>query len=134
MPHHFERHFEILTVGDIVDALCELPHTEAFVISFPRTHTSQCTLLSINLFCSVYCYSSNGRVISASVYSDTEGSSIKYKVTTSKVTRKPKVPAIDPVDLTEANETLSRRHDRIKRKRQEIEKNNNKRQKIEEKK
>ena len=68
------------------------------------------------------------------MYSDTEGSGIKYKVTTSKVTRKPKVPAIDPVDLTEANETLSRRHDRIERKRQEIEKNNNKRQKIEEKK
>ena len=121
---------EILTVEDIVDALQELPHTEAFVILFPRTQTYQCNVLSINLFCSVYCYSSNGRVISASVYSDTEGSGIKYRVTTSKVTRKVKVPAIATVDLTEANETLSRRHDRIKRKGEEIEKNNNKRQKI----
>ena len=105
---------EILPVGDIVDALREVPHTEAFVILFPRTHTYQCTLLSINLFSSVYCYSSNGRVISASVYSDTEGACINSGVSTSKVTRKAKVPAIDPVDMTEVNETLSRRHGRVK--------------------
>ena len=121
---------EILTVGVIVGALRELPHTEAFVISFPRTHTYQCTLLSINLFSSVYCYPSNGRVISASVYSDTEGTCIYYGVSTSKVTRKAKVPGIDPVDLTEVSETLSRRHGRIKRKREEIQKNDNKRLKI----
>ena len=119
---------EILTVGVIVGALRELPHTEAFVISFPRTHTYQRTLLSINLFSSVYCYPSNGRVISACTL--TRRTCIYYGVSTSKVTHKAKVPGIDLVDLTEVNETLSRRHDRIKRKREEIQKNDNKRLKI----